>query len=171
MLSGTVKNVLAVTTQNQEQEQTETNYTNQPSVRNILGFIEKYDRVEQQELLSQSICHWLLSIEDFRLPIEYPAGLITQMPPLNDDHILILIPYTPDIPCLDYRELHQIIRELTIGIYVLNAHPTLQLEANNDQSTTCQLPPAYIDTKLGQIMINTDYWLKALWHGLSFINY
>ena len=42
---------------------------NQPSYRNILGFIEKYDRVEQQELLSHMICHWLLSLEDFRLPI------------------------------------------------------------------------------------------------------
>jgi len=27
---------------------------------------------------------------------------------------------------------------------------------------------AYIDTKLGQLMINTDYWLKALWHGKCF---
>ena len=141
---------------------------NLPSVRNILGFIEKYDRAEQQELLSQSICHWLLSLEDFRLPIEHPAGLITQMPPLNDDHLLILIPYDADVVAPDYRELHQIIRELTIGMYVLNQHPGLQLEANTDQSTSCQLPPAYVDTKLGQIMINTDYWLKALWHGTFF---
>jgi len=137
---------------------------NQPSYRNILGFIEKYDRVEQQELLSHMICHWLLSLEDFRLPIEHPAGLITNMTPLNEDHIMLLIPYEPNIN-LDYTEFHKILRDLTIGIYVLNQHPGLQLEANVDQSTTCHLPPAYIDTKLGQIMISTDYWMKALWHG------
>lgn len=163
-MSREVKNLLPSTSLNQDQE-LETNYANQPSVRNILGFLDKYDRLEQQELLSQTTCHYLLSLEDFRLPIEYPAGLITQMPPLNDDHVLVLVPYVADVQPLDYREIHQIIRELTIGMYVLNQHPSLQLEANIDQSTSCQLPPAYIDTKLGQIMVNTDYWLKALWHG------
>ena len=29
------------------------NMSNQPAVRNTLGFIEKYDRVERQELLSE----------------------------------------------------------------------------------------------------------------------
>ena len=147
---------------NQEEEQ---NAASQPAVRNILGFIEKYDRVEQQELLSQMTCHWLLSLEDFKLPIEHPTGLISTMSPLNDDHLMVMIPYDESTPDLDYRELHQVIRELTVGMYVLNQHPSLQLETNFDESTACQLPPAYIDTKLGQIMINTDYWLKALWHG------
>ena len=143
----------------------ELNVNNQAAVRNILGFIDKYDRVEQQELLSQMTCHWLLSLEDFKIPIEQPYGLSNQMQPLNDDHLLVLIPYDAEVANLDYREIHQIIRELTIGMYVLNQHPTLELESNFDESTTCQIPPAYIDTKLGQIMINTDYWLKALWHG------
>ena len=141
---------------------------NQPSVRNILGFMEKYDRVETQELLSQLSCHWLLSLDDFKVPIEHPQGIITQMTPISDGHLLILLPFDETIPELDYREMHQILRELTIGIYVLNQHPSLQLEANFDESTSCQMPPAYIDTKLGQIMINTDYWLKALWHGAYF---
>jgi hypothetical protein len=77
----------------------------------------------------------------------------------------ILMPYDYTAPILDYREVHQIIRELTIGIYVLNQYPSLVLDANFDESTSCMLPCAYHDTKLGQIMINTDYWLKALWHG------
>ena len=117
------------------------NLSSQPAVRNILGFIEKYDRVEVQELLSEMNCHWLLSMEDFKLSIEHPIGLITQMMPLNDDHIFVLIPFDPNIPSLDYREIHQILRELTIGMYVLNQHPCLQLEANFDESTTCQMPP------------------------------
>jgi len=152
-------------TQNMEEEQ---NSQSQPAVRNILGFMDKYDRVEQQELLSQMTCHWLLSLEDFKVSIDQPKGIISQLRQISEDHLLVLIPYEEDIPALDYREIHQIVRELTIGMYVLNSHPTLHFETNNDHSTSCQLPPAYIDTKLGQVMISTDYWLKALWHGSFF---
>ena len=53
--TGDINNALTI-----EEEQ---NLQSQPSVRNILGFIEKYDRVEVQELLSQMSCHWLLSLE------------------------------------------------------------------------------------------------------------
>ncbi|RNA30706.1 ankyrin and armadillo repeat-containing [Brachionus plicatilis] len=144
------------------------NLLNTPAVRNILGFDQRFDRVEEQELLAEMNCHWLLSIDDFKVPIDHPQGMITQMSPLNDNHMFLLVPFDEAVPDIDYRELHQIIRELTIGIYVLNQHPFLQLEANFDQSTSCQLPVAYVDTKLGQIMINTDYWLKALWHGSYF---
>jgi hypothetical protein len=151
--------------QNQEEEQ---NNYNLPAVRNILGFMDKYERVEQQELLAQMSCHWLLSFEDFKIPLEPTPGIISQVSSFNEDNLLVLIPYDPEISPLDFRELHQIVRELTIGMYVLNQHPYLQLETNFDQSTSCQLPPAYIDTKLGQTMINTDYWLKALWHGSFF---
>lgn len=147
----------------------EQHLASQPAVRNILGFVEKYDRVEVQELLSQMNCHWLLSLEDFKIPIEHPHGLISQMTPLNEDHLFILAPFDSSFHSLDYREMHQIIRELTIGIYVLNQHPFLQLETNFDESTSCQLPPAYVDTRLGQIMIDTDYWLKSLWHGKIFL--
>ena len=121
-------------------EQDEETSLNQPSVRNILGFIDKYDRVEVQELLSQMNCNWLLSLEDFKLPTEHPSGLISQMTQLSEDHIFILLPYDPSIKELDYREIHQILRELTIGMYVLNQHPYLQLEANFDESTSCQMP-------------------------------
>ncbi len=41
---------------------------------------------------------------------------------------------------LDTREIHQLIRELTIGVYSLNAQPLLSLEANVDLTSTCQLP-------------------------------
>lgn len=156
--------------QDEKNQQEQHQLNNQQSVRNIVGFIEKYDRAEAQELLSQMGSHWLLSIDDFKLPMEHPSGLMSQMPPLDkqDNHIMFMVPCdeTNDLDIeLDYREIHQIIRELTIGIYVLNQHPILNLNANYDESTNCQMPPAYIDTKVGQLMINTDYWLKALWHG------
>ena len=152
-------------TQNQEEEN---HLQNSQAVRNISGFLDKYDRIEQQELLAQMTCHWLLSVEDFKVPIELPSGIISQVTQLAEDHMLVLIPYDESIPAPDYREIHQIVRELTIGMYVCNQHPYLHFESNYDQSTSCQLPPAYMDSRLGQYMINTDYWLKSLWHGSFF---
>lgn len=154
--------------QHQQQQQLLIQLNSQPSVRNIVGFLDKYDRYEIQELVAQMSSHWLLSLDDVKLPIEHPHGLMSQMAPLNDDNLLLLVECSGDDDKqldLDYREIHQLIRELTIGIYVLNQYPFLHLKSNVDQSTSCQLPPAYVDTKVGQIMINTDYWLKALWHG------
>jgi len=139
---------------------------NMPSVQNIMGFIEKYDKIEQAELLATMPSNWLLSPEQSQIDI--PPGVIKDIVPITDNHIIILMPYDDTVPALDYRILHQIIRDLTIGIYALNQHPSLVLDANFDESTTCTMPPAYNNTKLGQIMINTDYWLKALWHGAYF---
>lgn len=45
------------------------------------------------------------------------------------------------IPRLDAREIHQLLRELTIGVYSLNAQPSMSLEANFDLSSTCQMAP------------------------------
>ena len=78
------------------------------------------------------------------------------------------MPVDDSVPSLDMREVHQLIRELSMGIYGMNQMPILQLEANIDQSTSCQLPPAYLDTRVGQVMINVDYMMKGLWHGAYF---
>uniref|UniRef100_A0A8C8UL55 Ankyrin and armadillo repeat containing n=1 Tax=Peromyscus maniculatus bairdii TaxID=230844 RepID=A0A8C8UL55_PERMB len=78
---------------------------------------------------------------------------------------ILLTPVDPTAH-LDYREVHQILRELAVGIYCLNQIPSISLEANYDQSSSCQLPPAYYDTRIGQILIYIDYMLKALWHGI-----
>ena len=162
------KNATIVTTQNNQQQSNANNEEelSLPSVKNIMGFTDKYDRVEQAEILATMPANWLLSPE--QATIDHPVGIITQMTPINDNHIIVLMPYDETISNLDYREIHQIIRDLTTGIYAFNQHPNLVLDANFDESTSCTMPPAYIDTKLGQIMINTDYWLKALWHGKKF---
>jgi hypothetical protein len=52
----------------------------------------------------------------------------------------VLFPVDESLPCLDTREIHQLLRELTIGVYSLNAQPFVSLEANFDLSSTCQLP-------------------------------
>nr|XP_022308267.1 tripartite motif-containing protein 45-like [Crassostrea virginica] len=50
---------------------------------------------------------------------------------------------------LDHREVHQVIRELTNRIYVLNQTPSISLEALYDQGTWCNLPPGFNDTHIG----------------------
>ncbi|XP_064647682.1 ankyrin and armadillo repeat-containing protein-like isoform X2 [Lineus longissimus] len=138
------------------------------AARNAIGYFERYERYECQELLAYSSSHWMLSTDDFKLPTEPPSGLISAMPPIAQNSCVFMVPEDPDVAALDLREIHQIIRELTIGIYSLNQLPTVALEANFDQSTSIQLPPAYLDTKVGQVLSNIDYMMKALWHGAYF---
>nr|CAB3221628.1 ankyrin and armadillo repeat-containing protein [Phallusia mammillata] len=71
------------------------------------------------------------------------------------------------MPDLEYRELHQIVRELTNGIYGGNQMPSLCLEPNFDRSSTCQIPVVYKDTRVGQILVAVDYAMKSFWHGVS----
>ncbi|KAL8620460.1 hypothetical protein ACOMHN_048393 [Nucella lapillus] len=133
--------------------------------RSVMSYFEKFDRYECQELLAYVSSHWMLSNEDFRLPTDPPLGLISNVNLVHSNDCVLLFPEDPDLPPLDYRELHTIVRELTYGIFVLHQTPLISLEANYDQSTTCQLPPAYQDTRIGQILVNVDYMMKCLWHG------
>lgn len=52
-----------------------------------------------------------------------------------------------------------------MGVYVFNQTPVISLVANYDQSTVCNMPPAYLDTRVGQLLTNVDYMMKSLWHG------
>ncbi|XP_016003278.2 ankyrin and armadillo repeat-containing protein [Rousettus aegyptiacus] len=133
--------------------------------RNASAFFEKYDRSEVQELLTTALVSWLFGKEDVRSQLDNPCGIMSQMNNVGFSTVILLTPVDPTA-LLDYREVHQIIRELAVGIYCLNQIPSISLEANYDQSSSCQLPPAYYDTRIGQILINIDYMLKALWHGI-----
>ncbi|PIO22464.1 hypothetical protein AB205_0073650 [Aquarana catesbeiana] len=132
--------------------------------RNANAFFDKFDRSELQELLAHTMSSWLVSVDDVQLPLQLPSGLITQLKNITNPNVLLLVPVDNDIP-LDCREVHQIIRELVFGIYCFHQVPSISLDANYDSSTSCQLPPAYFDTRVGQIMISVDYMIKALWHG------
>uniref|UniRef100_A0A8C8RZJ2 Ankyrin and armadillo repeat containing n=1 Tax=Pelusios castaneus TaxID=367368 RepID=A0A8C8RZJ2_9SAUR len=133
--------------------------------RNASAFFDKFDRSELQELLTTTFCSWLASKDDIRQPLELPSGLMGQLKNISFPNAIFLAPVVPNVP-LDCKEIHQIVRELAVGIYCLNQIPSISLDANYDQSTSCQLPPAYFDTRIGQILINVDYMLKALWHGV-----
>ncbi|XP_070097508.1 ankyrin and armadillo repeat-containing protein isoform X3 [Equus caballus] len=149
-----------------DQVQDEETYLENLTVqRNASAFFEKYDRSEVQELLTTVLVSWLSAKEDVRSQFDVPCGIMTQMNNVGFSTAILLTPVDPTA-LLDYREVHQIIRELAVGIYCLNQIPSISLEANYDQSSSCQLPPAYYDTRIGQILINIDYMLKALWHGI-----
>uniref|UniRef100_A0A8C8YVN0 Ankyrin and armadillo repeat containing n=1 Tax=Prolemur simus TaxID=1328070 RepID=A0A8C8YVN0_PROSS len=149
-----------------DQIQYEETYLENLSVqRNASAFFEKFDRSEVQELLTTALVSWLSTKEDVHSQLDIPCGIMSQMNNVGFSTAILLTPVDPTA-LLDCRDVHQIIRELAIGIYCLNQIPSITLEANYDQSSSCQLPPAYCDTRIGQILINVDYMLKALWHGI-----
>ena len=132
-------------------------------------YFDKIERYELQETLAYTSSDWLLSTEDTRISVEPPRGLIAGIQiPSDFNNCLLLIPEEEGIEPLELREMHQIVRELVIGIYILNQTPSISLEANYDCSTSCQIPPAYFDTRIGQILSDVDYMMKSLWHGAYF---
>ena len=130
-------------------------------------YFDKYDRDDLQEALSSTGLDWLLSVDETKIHVDSPTGLISDLKKFNDlDSVIILIPAPEDVANpLELRELHQILRELVTGIYILNQVPSLSLETNFDFSTSCQMPVGYHDTRIGQLMISVDYMLKSIWHG------
>lgn len=132
-------------------------------------YFDKIERYELQETLAHSSYDWLLSTEETKITAEMPKGLISNVQIASDsDKCLFLLPAEDGVDDLELREVHQVVRELVTGIYVLNQTPSIHLEKNHDNSTSCQLPPAYCDTRVGQLLIEVDYLMKSLWHGAFF---
>ncbi|XP_076804919.1 ankyrin and armadillo repeat-containing protein-like isoform X2 [Clavelina lepadiformis] len=135
------------------------------SHRDAVSYLDAFNKEELRELLAQSTASWLLST-DFRGQSSLPCGLISNLFLTQASHMTLLFPKEDGVPELEYRELHQIVRELTSGIFGANQMPSLCLEPNFDLSTTCQLPVAYKGTKVGQVLLSVDYAMKSLWHGV-----
>ena len=139
------------------------------AARAAATYFDKIEKCELQETLAYSLSDWLLSTEDTRVSVEPPQGLISGIQISSSmNNCLLLIPEVQGFEPLELREMHQIVRELVTGLYVLNQAPSISLEANFDCSTSCQIPPAYLDTRVGQIMCEVDYMMKSLWHGAYF---
>ncbi|XP_036356044.1 ankyrin and armadillo repeat-containing protein-like [Octopus sinensis] len=66
------------------------------------------------------------------------------------------------------EEFHQIIKDLTVGIYCFSQVPNLTLETNADMSSECNISPVYKKTRVAEIVTEVDYMVKALWHGSFF---
>uniref|UniRef100_T1J8F1 Uncharacterized protein n=1 Tax=Strigamia maritima TaxID=126957 RepID=T1J8F1_STRMM len=130
----------------------------------VQSFFSKFTTYDTQELFVSSKTHWLLS-NDF-LQLKKPHGMITTLKLNNPETLTILCPIdSPSTSIFELELVHQLIRELIVGLFIMNQIPSLYLGANYDQSTTCHLPPAYKDTLIGQMLIEVDVMMKALWHG------
>ena len=55
------------------------------------ALFDSLDRYETQECLSYLQNHWMLSIDDYKIPTEPPSGLISQLTPLKSSHCWILV--------------------------------------------------------------------------------
>ena len=66
--------------------------TGSRAFREAMGFFEKYERYESQELLAYTASHWMLSSDDFKLPTEPATGLISQMFPISNNTVFLLVP-------------------------------------------------------------------------------
>ena len=143
--------------------------SNLSASRQAAAFFDRYSRYECQEMLTSMITDNLLAPEDNMNGgvVGTPYGLINHLSGCQKC-CLIALPIESTSNQYDLRELHQIVRELVTGIFVFNQIPSVYLEANYDQNTLCSLPPAYLDTRVGQVLINIDYALKCLWHGTYF---
>ncbi|XP_018672731.2 ankyrin and armadillo repeat-containing protein isoform X1 [Ciona intestinalis] len=131
-----------------------------------LSYFDNFNKNELRELIAESRASWLLS-SDFRGQAGLPFGLISNMNLSQTEHLTLLFPKQKDVEDLEYRELHQIVRELTTGIFAMSQMPCLFLEPNFDFSSSCQMPMAYKDTRVGQVLLDVDYAMKSLWHGVT----
>ena len=143
------------------------------AARDASRFFENFDKTDQKVDLQHAAAYrpydWLLgdyeALELASLPAEVAHGLIDNLQPSDEQgRYLIVFPHAGNKP-FHLQELHQIVRELTIGIYVFNQTPSVQLSPNYDQSTSVSLPSAYTNTLVGQVLISVDYFMKCLLHG------
>lgn len=128
-------------------------------------YFDKIERYELQETPACTLSDWLLSTEDTRISVEPPQGLIAG--------IQIQQLFTSDPRGGRHRTV-RITRNASDCTWIgdwnlhLNQTPSIALEANYDCSTSCQNPPAYFETRIGQILSDVDYMMKSLWHGANF---
>ena len=118
-----------------------------------------------------NITPWLQGIAYLcYLKYEYSLYYIGLSPPDVDGVYVLAIPHTLTQQCSKHfnaQELHQLVRELVVGMYVFNQTPSVTLESNHDNSMACFLPSAYVDTFLGQSLFSLDYFIKSLLHGCT----
>jgi len=143
------------------------------AARDASHFFDNFDKTDQKVDLQHAAAYkpydWLLGDYDApelaSLPAEIAHGLIDNIQPADEDsRYFIALPHAGSKP-LHLQELHQVVRELTIGIYVFNQTPSVKLSPNHDHSTSVSLPSAYTNTLVGQVLVSVDYFMKCLLHG------
>jgi len=140
---------------------------NEETEQNMDGaFFDAFKKEELRELIAEYSANWLLS-NDSRNQGPMPIGLVSNLKLSQQPTTMtLLFPKDHLASDLEYREVHQVIRELTIGIFGTNQIPCLSLEPNFDLSSKCHFPMAYKDTRVGQLLVEVDYAMKSIWHGV-----
>ncbi len=131
-------------------------------------YFEHFDKSDLYHAAAHRGSDWLLGdhqevCDAFGPPAAPLRGL---QAPDSHNRYTFLLPHSCAKP-LTLQELHQVTRELVVGIYVFNQTPRLSFEANHDGSSTCFLPSAYHDTLLGETLVSVDYFVKSLLHGTT----
>ena len=66
------------------------------------------------------------------------------------------------------RSYQQMLRELTLGIYVHDTIPFFSLHFNADSNMYSVIHPAYQNTLVGRVISMLDYYMKGFLNGASF---
>ena len=155
--------------QNNKTAETEDHLNSLVISRAAATYFDRFSIDELQELLIHTNFDWLLSIDDSKSTHHLPIDSLQRYSALETcSEVVVLIPLEDELETVELREVHQIIRDLVVGMYIFNTTPSLNLHVNHDLSCWCKMPPAYHDTRLGQLMIEVDYTIKSLWHGVYF---
>ena len=153
------------------------------AAREASMYFERYEKSELREALMRRSHDWLLSIWDgsCKNSTAMSDGLSPGLPkpeaqsttsvslmssqPASSPFSVLLIEHALSWEPLQLRELQQIIRELVTGVYIFNQLPSVELDGLPDGCATVNIPHAYQDTRLGQIMVSVAYHMQCLLHG------
>lgn len=131
-------------------------------------YFQHFDKSNLYHAAARRESDWLLGDRyELRDDLGPPAPLISGLQaPDSHNRYSLLLPHTCKKP-LTLQELHQVTRELVVGIYVFNQMPRISLEPCHDGSSACALPSAYHDTLVGETLVSVDYFVKSLLHGTT----
>ena len=98
--------------------------------------------------------------------VEFPVGYLKEMQIF--DTMRIMLPQNPNSLRISLQEVHQLLHELWVGIFVFNQIPQYSLDPNYDNSIKASLPPIYWGSLVEVIMREVDYNGKTLTAGMAF---
>lgn len=139
--------------------------------REAAAFFQLFDKSSLYYAVPQRETGWLLGEKTQEMEALSPHVPISRLSlPCEENE-----PYAMFIPVetasnskpLQLQELHRIVWELVVGVYVFNSIPSISLQRNHDGSSTCAVPSAYHDTLVGTALFEVDYFIKSLLHGTS----
>lgn len=139
--------------------------------REAAAFLQLFDKSTLYHAVPQRETGWLLGEKTQEMEALSPHVPIRKfsLPSKENEPYAMFIPVetASNSKPLQLQELHRIIWELVVGVYVFNSIPSISLQPNHDGSSACVIPSAYHDTLVGTALFEVDYFIKSLLHGTS----